>query len=76
LSNNSQNLHSTQKDVSKDYSTTSVSAQHLNINTQEFRSKILESLSVIEPHFEGRIIKSAKLVYRASEHNFSIKKFH
>lgn len=46
------------------------------ISNGEFRSKILDSLTTIEPFFEGRVIKSAKLLYRASEQNFSIKRFH
>ena len=36
----------------------------------------MDSLTPIEPYFDGRVIKSAKLIFRASENNFSIKKFH
>ncbi len=46
------------------------------MSSGEFRSKILDSLTPIEPFFDGRVIKSVKLLYRASEHNFSIKRFH
>jgi hypothetical protein len=35
-------------------------------NSGDFKSKILDSLTPIEPHFEGRVIKSAKLIFRAS----------
>lgn len=48
----------------------------VSASSGDFRSKILDSLTPIEPHFEGRVIKSAKLIFRASENNFSIKKFH
>lgn len=76
------------KDYSREYSNQSVSSssnsqppqpvQQFNpdVKSTEFKSKILDNLTVIEPHFEGRVIKSAKLIFRASEHNFSIKKFH
>lgn len=55
-------LHNTnsQKESSKDY------LKDTTHSTGEFKSKILESLSPIEHYFEGRVIKGAKLMYRAS----------
>jgi hypothetical protein len=73
--NNSQNSYYGQKDYSKE-TVASVTNIASSGSGEGFRSKILESLSSVEPYFEGRVIKSAKLIFRASENNFSIKRFH